>query len=193
MTVDTLQQSRALCQALLLGGAMGVVYDLFRILRVRVHVRLLGPVLDLLFWLGATAALFLWSQEAWGGRVRLYGAAFCLAGGGLYFWAVSPWFLRAGYLLANFVTLLLGILTFPAGVAVGILKKIEEVVKNIFLSGVKWYRIERSARRMDDAALRRGWRERGASGNAVQTRRFSDKAGRAGAADQYDQIGRAHV
>ena len=63
MTVDTLQQSRALCQALLLGGAMGVVYDLFRILRVRVHVRLLGPVLDLLFWLGATAALFLWSQD----------------------------------------------------------------------------------------------------------------------------------
>ena len=38
MTVDTLQQGRALCQALLLGGAMGVVYDLFRILRVRVKL-----------------------------------------------------------------------------------------------------------------------------------------------------------
>ena len=49
MTVDTLQQGRALCQALLLGGAMGVVYDLFRILRVRVKLPLLGPALDLLF------------------------------------------------------------------------------------------------------------------------------------------------
>ena len=48
MTVDTLQQGRALCQALLLGGGMGVVYDLFRILRVRVKLRFLGPVLDLL-------------------------------------------------------------------------------------------------------------------------------------------------
>ena len=71
MTVDVAQQSRALCQALLLGGAMGVVYDLFRVLRVRVKAPLLGPLLDLLFWLAAVAALFLWSQDAWGGRVRV--------------------------------------------------------------------------------------------------------------------------
>ncbi|MDE6956256.1 MAG: spore cortex biosynthesis protein YabQ, partial [Oscillospiraceae bacterium] len=70
MTVDTAQQLRALCQALLLGGAFGVTYDLFRILRVRVRLPLLGQVLDLLFWLGATAALFLWSQWAWGGQIR---------------------------------------------------------------------------------------------------------------------------
>lgn len=68
MTVDLLQQLRALCQALLLGGAMGVVYDLFRILRVRVKLPLLGPLLDLLFWLTAVAALFVWSQGAWGAR-----------------------------------------------------------------------------------------------------------------------------
>ena len=80
MTVDTLQQGRALCQALLLGGAMGVVYDLFRILRVRVKRPLLGPALDLLFWLGATGALFLRSEGGWGGQIRLYGAAFCLVG-----------------------------------------------------------------------------------------------------------------
>ena len=96
MTVDVAQQGRALCQALLLGGAMGVVYDLFRVLRVRVKAPLLGPLLDLLFWLAAVAALFLWSQDAWGGRVRVYGAVFCLTGGGLYFWAVSPWLLKLG-------------------------------------------------------------------------------------------------
>ena len=44
MTVDVIQQGRALCQALLLGGAMGMVYDLFRILRVRVKIPLLGPL-----------------------------------------------------------------------------------------------------------------------------------------------------
>ena len=123
MTVDVAQQGRALCQALLLGGTMGVVYDLFRILRVRVKVRLLGPLLDLLFWLAATAALFVWSQSAWGGQGRLYGAAFCLAGGALYFWAVSPWLLKLGYLGADLAAAFLGILTFPLGVAESLVKK----------------------------------------------------------------------
>ena len=141
MNIDTLQQGQALCQALLLGGGMGVVYDLFRILRVRVKIPLLRPLLDLLFWFGATAALFWWSQRAWGGQVRLYGAVFCLLGGGLYFWAVSPWFLKLGYLLADLLTLLLGILTFPLGIVLSILKKIKELAKNIFLFGAKWYRI----------------------------------------------------
>ena len=67
MSVDVTQQGLALCQALLLGGAMGVAYDLMRILRVRIRLPLLGPLLDLLFWLTATAALFIWSQSAWGG------------------------------------------------------------------------------------------------------------------------------
>ena len=122
MTVDVAQQGRALCQALLLGGAMGVTYDLFRILRVRVKLPLLGPMLDLLFWLGATAALFIWSHDAWGGQVRLYGAAFCLAGGALYFWAISPWLLKLGYLGADLATAFLGILTFPLGLAGALLK-----------------------------------------------------------------------
>lgn len=79
MTIDVIQQSLALCQALLLGAAFGVLYDLSRVLRVRVRLRLLG-LTDLLFWLVATCALFLWSQRAWGGEIRAYGAAFCLAG-----------------------------------------------------------------------------------------------------------------
>ena len=160
MTVDTLQQGRALCQALLLGGAMGVVYDLFRILRVRVKLPLLGPALDLLFWLGATWALFLWSQGAWGGQIRLYGAAFCLVGGAAYFWAISPWLLKFGYLLADVVTALLGILALPLRGVAAILKKIEKLVKNIFLFGGKWYRIERKTGWIDDAARRRQARER---------------------------------
>ena len=84
MTVDVAAQGRALYQAVALGLAMGVLYDLFRILRVRVKVPLVGPLLDLLFWMLVTLALFLWSQRAWNGHVRLYGAAFCLLGGGIW-------------------------------------------------------------------------------------------------------------
>ena len=66
MTVDVAAQGAALVQAVLLGLAAGVLYDLFRILRVRVRLPLLGPALDLLFWLTLTVTLFLWSQWAWG-------------------------------------------------------------------------------------------------------------------------------
>ena len=185
MTVDVVQQSRALCQALLLGGAMGVVYDLFRILRVRIKLPLLGPLLDLLFWLTATAALFIWSQSAWGGEVRLYGAVFCLVGGSLYFRAVSPWLLRLGYLGADLAAALLGILTFPLGVAGRILKKIRKIAKNIFLSASKWYRIEVTAKQFDEAARRRALRERGEIIHDLQTDRVSDHDRHFGAADLY--------
>jgi tryptophan-rich sensory protein len=188
MTVDVAQQGRALCQALLLGGAMGVVYDLFRILRVRVKVRLLGPLLDLLFWLAATAALFVWSQSAWGGQVRLYGAAFCLAGGALYFWALSPFFLRLGYLGADLAAALLGILTFPLGAAEALLKKIRKIVKNVFLSWTKWYRIRATTERLDAAARRRTLRERGENVHDLQTSRFSDQDRRAGTADLHGHL-----
>lgn len=161
MTVDVAQQGRALCQALLLGGAMGAVYDLLRVLRVRIKIPLLGPALDLLFWLGATAALFLWSQDAWGGEVRLYGAAFCLVGGALYFWAVSPWALRLGYLGADLAAAFLGILTFPLGLAWALMKKIRKITKSIFLSGAKWYKIKKTTGRLDAAIRRRALRERG--------------------------------
>ena len=133
MTVDVAQQGRALLQALALGAVMGMTYDLFRILRVRVRIPLLGPALDLLFWLGATLALCLWSQGAWGGEIRLYGAFFCLAGGGLYFWLFSRWLLWAGYRLADLIELVLGILTFPLGAARRILKKIRKKRKNLLL------------------------------------------------------------
>lgn len=174
MTVDVAQQGRALCQALLLGGELGILYDLFRILRVRVRVPFLGAGLDLLFWGMATVALFLWSGVAWGGQVRLYGAAFCLLGGGVYFWAVSPWLLRLGYWLADLTTFLLGILFIPLRLTGKVLKKIKKLLKNIFYSGAKWYRIGRKPKEMDRAFARRAAREKGEGSHAVQTGRFFD-------------------
>ncbi|MEI3141417.1 MAG: hypothetical protein V8S34_07705 [Lawsonibacter sp.] len=42
MTVDVMQQARAMCQGLLLGGGLGVLYDLLRVVRVRGRLRWLG-------------------------------------------------------------------------------------------------------------------------------------------------------
>ena len=85
MTVDIAAQQAALLQAAALGLAAGLLYDLFRILRCRVRLPLLGPALDLLFWLVLTGVLFLWSQWAWGGPVRLYGVVFLFLGRVIYF------------------------------------------------------------------------------------------------------------
>ena len=50
-------QALLLGGALALGAAVGVLYDAFRVLRVRLPLPLLGGILDLLFWLAVTAGL----------------------------------------------------------------------------------------------------------------------------------------
>ena len=138
MTADIAQQGQALCQALLLGGGLGVVYDLLRILRVRLPWSGMDTGLDFLFWVWATAALFLWSQDAWGGEIRLYGAVFCLLGGGIYFLGLSRAILWVGYRLADLTTILLKTLLGPLRLGISTLKKIRKVGKNTFLFGAKW-------------------------------------------------------
>jgi hypothetical protein len=185
MTVDVMQQGQALCQALLLGVILGLLYDLFRILRVRVPMAFLGSLLDFLFWCAATVTLFVWSQSAWNGQIRLYGAAFCLVGGGVYFWICSPICLWIGYRIADLVTLFLGVLTFPLGVLNTILKKIRKFGKNTFLSRRKWYRIKRKTKELELAAIRRAAQEKGEAKDAFQARQFFDQAGSVGSADLF--------
>ena len=153
--MDVAAQGAALVQAVLLGLAAGVLYDLFRILRVRVRLPLLGPALDLLFWLMLTGTLFLWSQWAWGGPVRLYGAAFLFLGGAVYFGLFSRWLLWRGYRLADLITAILKILALPLFALNRLQKKIKKLAKNIFLFARKWYRINQITQEMESTARRR--------------------------------------
>ena len=131
-----------MAQALLLGAGAGVVYDLFRVLRVRVKVRGLGVLLDLLFWLGLTVALFVWSLEAWGGWIRLYGAGGILLGGGIYFCLLSPPVLKIAYRAADLTEILVRLVLLPMKGGIFLLKKIDFFVKNSFHYVSKWYRIK---------------------------------------------------
>lgn len=99
--------------ALGLGVAVGVLYDIFRILRVRLRLPLLGGILDLLFWLVVTAALFLYTVTAGSGEVRGYLVLAVLGGAAAYFWLLSRWFLWLGYRLADFLGLVWGLVTLP--------------------------------------------------------------------------------
>ena len=96
MTVSVTDQALFFAGALVMGAAVGLLYDAFRILRVRVRLPLLGGVLDLLFWLVVTVALFVYTTTAGSGEVRLYIVAAVLLGAAAYFWLLSRWFLKLG-------------------------------------------------------------------------------------------------
>ena len=131
--MDTAEELRVLCRALLVGGSLGLVYDLMRVARRRLPLPGVGGVLDFSFWVLATAALFRFSQQAWAGRVRLYGAAFCFLGGTAYFWGLSPVLLAVFLRVADMLALLLRLLLLPARVCGKVLKGIGKNVKNSFL------------------------------------------------------------
>ena len=126
MTISVAQQAGALVQALGLGLCVGLVYDLFRVLRVRVRVPLLGPVLDFCFWVLVTGGLFVWSQQAWGGQIRLYGILFLFLGGVGYFAWLSRWMLKIGYLAADLWAAIWCILIWPLDFAGKQLKKVKK-------------------------------------------------------------------
>ena len=136
--MDTAAELVVLCRAILLGGGLGLVYDLMRVVRRRLPLPGVEGVLDLSFWILATTGLFLFSQEAWNGRVRLYGAVFCFMGGAAYFWGLSPVFLGLFFRLADIFSFALGILLFPARALGKILRRIEKNVKTPFSFKGKW-------------------------------------------------------
>ena len=172
MTADVTAQAWAVVQAIGLGLAAGLLYDLFRVLRVRVHVPLLGPLLDLLFWITLTAVLFVWSQWASGGDgAAVWSGSFCSLGAASSFWLLSSGVLWVGYRLADLVTFVLKILVLPLIALNQLRKKIKKLAKNIFLSGAKWGRINQITQEMERSARRRRERERGGEDHAPQTNR----------------------
>ena len=134
MTGDIARQLQGLCRAVLLGGSLGILYDLMRVIRRRTRLPGIEYALDLLFWATATIALFLFSHETWNGQIRLYGALFCLLGGTAYFWGISPLLLRLLLLLTALTERLLGILTFPCRSLCRVFKRFGKFAKTSFLS-----------------------------------------------------------
>ncbi len=135
MRVDLALPVRGMCQAVLLGGGLGLLYDGMRLVRRCLPLRWVEWVLDLTFWLCATAALFLFSHSAWGGEVRLYGAIFCLLGGAVWFWGISPAVLPPAMAVIRFFRRVLGIFTRPARRLVRLFKRIGKFAKTSFHSG----------------------------------------------------------
>lgn len=153
MTEDIIKQSTALLEGIFLGLATGVLYDMMRVLRARVKIPLLGHFLDLLFWFLVTFTIFVWSQQAWGGRIRLYGVLALTLGAVLYFFtftAITQWI---GFCLADFTQFLAKVIWFPVASMICLEKKFKKILKNLFLFWQKWYRINSVTKEMAQALL----------------------------------------
>ena len=101
-----------LAGAAALGLGVGLLYDLFRVMRVRIPLPLLGGALDLLFWLVVTAGLFVYTTAAGNGEVRFYMIGAVLLGAVVYFWLASRWVLKGAYAAADLVAILWKLITF---------------------------------------------------------------------------------
>ena len=73
MIVDNLGQTYDFVVAMLLGAALGVVYDIFKILRlVGVRSRLAVFVEDLIFFAVCTIAMFSYYMQFTDGKFRIF-------------------------------------------------------------------------------------------------------------------------
>lgn len=181
MGISILDQLTALASALALGGAVGLLYDCFRILRCRVRFKPLGGLLDLLFWIAVTLALFFHALEVEQGVLRLYTVLAVLGGAVVYFLLLSPVALFLGYRLADFISMLLKLAILPVVALTSVLKKIKETAKKSFHYRRKWYKIRLLVGEMDDAASSGTAARKGRCAREDKTCRISDQASCAGA------------
>ena len=92
MNITIGEQLHSLLGALLLGVGAGLWYDLLRAFRYRCIPGLATILLDLLFWLLVTVALFCWSVVAGRGLVQVNICAALMVGFLLYFHFLSHLF-----------------------------------------------------------------------------------------------------
>lgn len=152
MEISVAEQAAAFAGAILLGFAIGVLYDLLRLFRVRVPISFLGPALDLLFWVVVVAALFLYAADATGGQVRIYVLLSVFGGAVVYFVTLSAWILGLGNLIADGAAFLGRLVRLPFRFLYFCVKKIQKNLKNLFLYRRKWSKIKATFEAMEDAA-----------------------------------------
>jgi hypothetical protein len=134
------QQMEALI-SLAIGLGTGVFYDFLGIFRRRLKLRIFTYLFDLLFCLVLGCVFFLIGYGPGGGRLRLFMLFFLILGCVLYFLLFSKLFGGFLDLLADLVEWLIHCLLLPFVLIVRLLKKIREILKNIFHYLSKWFNI----------------------------------------------------
>ena len=149
--------------AMALGGVLGLVYDLFRLLRRRLDWKALGILLDLLYWPLVAVSIFVYAVAAGDGVVRVYLMLGVAVGGGLYFLLLSWAALLLGGWIADLAAFLWALALCPVRWSRRALKKFSQNAKKIFHYRLKWYKINCTI-----GAMGRMARMKGGGGHADQ-------------------------
>jgi spore cortex biosynthesis protein YabQ len=91
MQFYTLNQGYLFFFAVYGGAVIGLLYDVFRLIRLAVRRnKYVTAILDILFWLSAAAGLFYLMLVSNDGRIRLFSFFGFALGCGIYFSGISP-------------------------------------------------------------------------------------------------------
>ena len=93
-TAVSVQAAQALT-ALLLGAAIGLLYDVLRAARRRFRSAAASAAADAVFWLAAAFSAFMYGLEYCGGQTRLFMLLAMAGGAALYFLLLSTPILAA--------------------------------------------------------------------------------------------------
>jgi len=126
------EQMAQFLQSILLGGVLGLGYDLLRPLR-RLGGRLWGGILDTLVSMASVACIFFFTM-AGDGELRLF-VLMGAAGGAVLFFCLLSQPLRPVW------ELWFRVLTLPVGLAWKILKKLWKICKKLFSFWKSWFTI----------------------------------------------------
>lgn len=141
MRVDIPAQALAFSQGMLLGAAMGLLYDGMRAVRRVLPWRWLAFLLDLAYWLAAAAGLFVLTLTFDDGKVRIFHGAAAVLGGGLYFGTIGKFFLPLLLRTADFTLAAWRFATKPARRAMYCGKKLWKKQNSLFQKWLKWFKI----------------------------------------------------
>ncbi|NLB29033.1 MAG: hypothetical protein GX823_02235 [Clostridiales bacterium] len=125
--------------ALGLGAAAGLFYDILRVIRGRLPLKIVTLLCDLVFSIAAGGALFVLGMTMGGGRQRALTAILSVLGGVLYFLTLTK---PATYILegiADLTSLSVRLLSFPAAFLIKTLKNFAFFSKKAFNYGLGWY------------------------------------------------------
>ena len=155
------------CQAILLGMAAALLYDLLRAFRLRLPR--LTSALDILYCMAAGLAVFLFMLRRAQGQLRLYLLLGAVGGGVLFFTAFSPFLRPVWDFWVDTLAFLLHLTAIPLRGAENLCKKIGRWGKNLFYFIHKCYTIKNTkhGRRLYKGGGRHG-KSRTAAKEAVQ-------------------------
>ncbi|MGI6013972.1 MAG: spore cortex biosynthesis protein YabQ [Oscillospiraceae bacterium] len=123
------------------GIGLGLVYDLFRIVRKQCSGQVVPQLLDLLFSAIVLSVLFYVMQHVGGGAFRLFMILAAALGAVLYFAGPSVWICRGLEKVADGMRWVLRLLTKPLKLLEKPCKKILKFLKNLFQKPIKWSKI----------------------------------------------------